>query len=211
MRASALALVGTVFAALVIPLVAAAQSDGDELVPPPTELSGRFTCATYWQEGSKQNVLLGPMGEGNLVRRETRGFMGRYTVDAISDPRFDGVHSHYQDIDEYVGPATMMPDRLVLVSSVLRIENDEGAWQASDAQFYLPGTWAAEAEPAWEPTVLVDEGAYAGLTALLETRTIDQDCYCWSFAAGEPERCSWELRGVVFAGGMPPIPTVADE
>jgi hypothetical protein len=211
MRALLLAAVGLFLMGMSGPPPAAsAQSGSDEVAPAPTELSGRYTCAVYWQQGSTKDVVLGAMGDGNLVRRETRGFMGRYSIDAISDPRFDGVVSHYQDFDEYVGPETNLPDRLVLTASVLRVETDDGAWQASDTQFYLPGTWTPDGDRTWEPTVMTGEGAYAGLTALLESRLLDPDCYCWQ-GGGAPQRCSWELRGVVVPGEMPPMPMPAGE
>jgi hypothetical protein len=120
------------------------------------------------------------------------------------------VVSHSLDFDEYVGPDTNLPDCLQLMSSVLRIETEDGAWQARDTMFHLPGTWTPDVPQTWEPTVMTGEGAYAGLTALVESRLLDPDCYCRS-GGGAPRRCSWELRGVVVLGEMPPMPMPAGE
>lgn len=208
MRRCRRALVGAVISTLLggLPGSIVAQSDS-ELLTPPSELSGRFTCTSFWQDGTKTNTVLGPMGDGNLVRRETRGFVGRYTVDQMSDSRLDGTYSHYRDSDEYIGPAPLTPDHLWLVSNLLHIENEAGTWLGPAVDFYLPGTWDSAAEPRWERSVLAGEGAYEGLTALLETRVIDPDCYCWSLGTGQPEWCSWDIRGLVVEGEMPPVPS----
>jgi hypothetical protein len=76
----------------------------------------------------------------------------------VSDPRLEGTYTRSWDEDEYFqGPAF-----LSVVVTTDRIENDEGAWQGSSV-WYRP----AQGEPSIAPMVMVGEGAYEGLTAIL--------------------------------------------
>lgn len=174
-------------------------------VEPPSRVSGSLGCGAYWQDAVVENVVLGPLGDGNLVRRERRGFHGRYTVNEVDDPRLDGTYTASIDSDEYIGPEPFTGDHLIIERVVIRVENEDGSWQGTGARFHLPETWEPVA-PRWEPMVLIGGGAYEGLSALLETRVLDPDCYCWSFGWGQSDRCEFELRGVIVPGVGPPTP-----
>jgi hypothetical protein len=170
----------------------------------PLEVAGGLTCSTYWQAGDVADVVLGPLDDGNLVRRETRGFLGRYNLDEMSDPRLLGRYTARMNMDEYVGPEPFRGDHLSVWTSQLRIENEAGAWQGQETAFYLPGTWEPITEPRWDQLVLTGEGDYAGKTALLELRLDDPDCYCWSGVGASI--CTLEVRGLVLDGDLPPMP-----
>ena len=176
----------------------------------PGEFTGRLTCSSYWLPGKMTDVLIGPLEEGNLVRRESRGYLGRLTVDEMTDERLTGEYTHFIDRDEYFTAETEPPEYLMLSSGALRVAGDGGDWLGHDQAFYLPGTYDAKLEPRWEQLVLHGSGDYAGLIALVEMRLTDTDCYCWSGDHGQPAWCQWELRGVVLEGQMPPVPSVDD-
>jgi len=197
-------------------LLASITGDPQEVVPPaaaspspqpsdevvsielPTEFSGRLSCFTYWQDGTTTNVVLGPMGEGNLVRRETRGGFFNFVVDEMSDPRFEGRWWAYLDADEYIYPGIDMDDHLTLTRGTQRIENDEGAWQGSAPGAHVPGAPLS----TWELLELIGEGAYEGYTTLQWSNLVDDTCSC----ANPDNLCEWDIRGLVFEGEMPPVP-----
>lgn len=189
--------------ALLMPSTGLAEGDSAEATRP-LAVTGGLTCSTYWQAGDVTDVVLGPLDDGNLVRRETRGFLGRYNVDEVSDPRLLGEYTARMNLDEYVGPEPFSGDHPSIWTSQLRIENEAGAWQGQETAFYLPGTWEPITEPRWDPLVLTGEGDYAGSTALLELRLDDPDCYCWS-GVGDAI-CSLELRGLILEDVPPPMP-----
>ena len=203
MRAYRIVVPALVVLALLTPSASHAEGDAAE-AHEPLAVNGHITCSTYWQTGDMADVVLGPLGEGNLVRRETRGFLGRYNVDEMSDARLLGEFSLRENLDEYVGPEPFRGDHLRIWTTQLRIENEAGAWQGQETAFYLPGTWEPIAEPRWDPLVLVGEGDYAGSTALLELRLDDPDCYCWSGVGGSI--CGIEMRGLILEDAPPPAP-----
>jgi hypothetical protein len=107
--------------------------------------------------GTQERVDL-PSSEGLMTLARYRGdtFLQPWTE--VSDPRLEGTYTRSWDEDEYFqGPAF-----LSIVVTTDRIENDEGAWQGSSV-WYRP----AEGEASIAPVVLVGEGAYEGLTAIL--------------------------------------------
>jgi hypothetical protein len=77
----------------------------------------------------------------------------------VSDPRLAGTFTRSWDEDEYFSDGEAFLSIVVVTD---RIENDEGAWQGS-------GVWYRPADTEWSlaPMVLVGEGAYEGLTAIL--------------------------------------------
>jgi len=205
MRTLRVSLVGTVILVLLgsLSVVVFAQAEGNEAIQPPAEFSGRLSCpiATDWQQGAVTNVLLGPMGEGNLFRRETRGGFFRPVVEEMSDSRFAGTWTAYLDTDEYVYPGDM-EDHPVLMTGLQRIEDDEGAWQGSAPDAMVPDAPLT----TWGLLALTGEGAYEGLTALQWTNLVDDTCSC-----GNPDNlCEWDIRGLVFEGEMPPVPAVPE-
>lgn len=202
MRTLRMTLVGAITLALLSgPSVAVvAQAEGDEAVQPPTEFSGRLSCpiATDWQQGSVTDVVLGPMGEGNLVRREARGGFFRPVVEEMSDSRLAGTWTAYLDTDEYIYPGVDVEDHPVLMTGMQRIEDDEGAWQGSAPDAIVPDAPLT----TWGLVSLTGEGAYEGLTALQWANLVDDTCSC-----GNPDNlCEWDIRGLVFEGEMPPVP-----
>jgi len=204
MRTLRMALVGLVIPGLFVGLsmAVAAQEDEDRAVQSPTEFSGRLSCSDDWQEGTTSNVVLGPMGDGVLVRRETRGGFFRPVVDEMSDPRFEGTWSAYLDTDEYVYPGDAQ-DHPVLMAGMQRIENEEGAWQGSAPDAYVPDGPTT----TWGVMTLTGERAYEGLTAVQWTNVVDDVCSCVDLSA---DPCAWDIRGLVFEGEMPPVPSVTE-
>ena len=206
MRTARLSLVAAVTLALLGGLTVAvvAQAEGDEVIQAPTEFSGRLSCpvATDWQDGTVTNVVLGPMGEGNLVRREGRGGFFRPVVEEMSDSRLAGTWTAYLNTDEYIYPGVDMEGHPVLITGLQRIEDDEGAWQGSSPDAMVP----AAPVTTWGLLTLIGEGAYEGLTALQWTNLVDDTCSC-----GDPDNlCQWDIRGLVFEGEMPPVPAVPE-
>jgi hypothetical protein len=107
--------------------------------------------------GTQERVDI-PSSEGVITLARYRGdtFLQPWTE--VSDPRLEGTYTRSWDEDEYFsGPAF-----LSIVVTTDRIENDEGAWQGTSV-WYRP----AEGEPSFAPMVMVGEGAYEGLTAIL--------------------------------------------
>jgi hypothetical protein len=180
-----------------------AQSDNGESMRVPTEFSGRLSCpvAEDWQQATVTDVVLGPMGEGNLVRREARGGFFHPVVDEMSDDRLGGTWTAYLDSDEYIHPGVDMQEHPMLMTGMQRIENEQGAWQGSAPDAIVPDAPLS----TWGLLALTGEGAYAGLTALQWTNLVDDTCSC-----GNPDNlCEWDIRGLVFEGEMPPVPPAA--
>lgn len=84
-------------------------------------------------------VFLGRFAEGSLIRCEVRGAVFRPIVDEVSDPRLEGQWSGHMNSDEYFHPHSAHEPRLAVARLMLRIENDEGAWQGSGDEWHLPG------------------------------------------------------------------------
>jgi hypothetical protein len=178
-----------------------AQADDDRPVQSPTEFNGRLSCSDDWQEGTISDIVLGPMGEGDLVRREIRGGFFRPKVDEMSDPRFAGKYTAYLDSDEYIYPGVDLEEHPVLMTGVLRIEDDEGAWQGFAPDAYVPDAPLT----TWGLLTLTGEGAYEGLSAVQWMNLVDDACSCVDPSA---DPCAWDVQGLVFEGEMPPVPTV---
>jgi hypothetical protein len=102
----------------------------------------------------------------------------------VSDPRLEGIWYHTEDNDTYSGPGT---DGLIIGTWTRRIENDEGAWQGT-THLTIDFPDGDAVGGARGPYVMIGEGAYEGLTALL--------------TQGEEEGCPNE-RGYIFEGSIP--------
>ena len=204
MRARRLYLAGAATAALLgwTGVSSVAQED----VAPPAEVQGIVSCGGYFQDGHTSNVILGPVGEGSLVRRETRGSLSRIDVDEMNDPRLSGTWTVYQSWNEYVWPGVALEQGMspAVFTSTMRIVDDLGAWQASDVSAYVPGVLEPSDSPAWEPLVLTGDGAYEGLIGAMWVRQRNVDCNCW--AVEDP--CTWDVRGFVLEDELPPLPEV---
>jgi len=175
-----------------------AQEDADGIVRPPTEFSGRVVCCDDYHEGTMKIVPLGRYEEGSLIRDELRGGLMRTDVDGMSDPRFDGTWSMYMAGDRYVDRGADTSDHPMLITGLLRIDNDEGTWQGSAPDGNMPDG----PEVTWGMAMLTGEGAYEGLTTAFWSRLLDDQCF-----PGHPDtRCVHDVRGLVFEGEMPPLP-----
>lgn len=181
---------------------------------PPVEFSGTVSCgdavaADRWgtgeilQIGDTTTVVTNfgatyvppfqraePIGdEGALLARFRDGAWHHSAT--MSDPRLEGAWYRTHEYDAYrtagseSGPA--------LIVNTLRIENDEGAWTGSSIVAELaagPGTQLV----GDTPMVLVGEGAYEGLTAVLTT------------LPSAVQGCTVDTQGVIFEGSPPVIP-----
>ena len=175
-----------------------AQEDAQSLEPP-VEFSGSLGCPDAIVEGNGENVVLGPVDDGNLVRREWRGTRFTWVLTDMSDPRLDGTLTVHMDRDEYVYPGVDLNDPPALMSATMRIENEAGAWHGSAPDAYIPGGPPS----TWGVVPLAGEDAYEGLTAAWSTNLQDPDCACWD----TENLCVHDVRGAVFAGDMPATPT----
>lgn len=147
-----------------------------------------FMDEPFIQEGATVPVLLNRFDEGSLFRYETRGSVMRMTVNEMSDPRFEGSWSGIGNSDEYRFSTSQEP-LFGLARVLMRMEDDEGAWQVTGDEPYLPGV----PQPEWAMAVMTGEGAYEGLTALVANR----------FRA---DPCGWDVQGLLFKGEPPSMP-----
>jgi hypothetical protein len=165
-----------------------AQSGG-EVTRPLVEFSGRLACSDDVERSTRWPVFLGQFDGNSLVRRESRGWVQRMPVDEMSDPRLEGMWATYTNADEYFWVLMHADPGPALGTVTVRMENEEGAWQGSGVDPYVPGVPLAK----WGTLVLSGEGAYEGLTAVMANRYLD-------------EPCGWEVRGFIFEGEPPPAP-----
>jgi hypothetical protein len=104
-----------------------------------------------------------------------------------SDPRFAGTVTIELNTDKHGlrGPA--------VARGTIRVENDGGAWVDEDVvAFGFSGRSGPE-----ETGVLIGEGGYEGLVAIVDGLFSDHE---------HLTPYSWDLRGVIFDGGLPPLP-----
>jgi hypothetical protein len=108
--------------------------------------------------GTQERVDI-PSSEGVITLGRYRGDTYLQPWTEVSDPRLAGTYTRSWDEDEYFSGSTAF---LSIVVTTDRIENDEGAWQGTSV-WYRP----AQGERSFAPMVMVGEGAYEGLTAIL--------------------------------------------
>jgi hypothetical protein len=220
LRFAAVAAIALAVGAAVVPsgprgpevIAPAAQMDRAPL--PPTEFSGTVSCgdavaADRWGSGeilqigdettlvaSFADTYLPPFqsaeptdDEATLLARFRDGAWHHQA--SMSDPRLEGAWYRTHEYDAYrtagseSGPA--------LIVNTLRIENDEGAWTGSSIIAELaagPSTQLA----GDTPMVLVGEGAYEGLTAVLTT------------LPSAVQGCTVVTEGVIFDTSPAPVP-----
>lgn len=178
-------------------------------VQAPTVFSASFECSTYWDDGQQTNVVVGPVEGGNLVRRETRGELGRFTAQS-DDERLQGDWTVHTSTDEYFWPGVDPDLPLVMAPGVLHIATGEGSWQGQWGHFALPG--AMNEGTIDGVSYLTGSGAYDGLTAVFRLGSDNQDdCYCFvskGFTA-DSERCRFQMEGLIIEG-VPPTPDVPE-
>ncbi|MGD8486541.1 MAG: hypothetical protein PVH07_07895 [Chloroflexota bacterium] len=115
-----------------------------------------------------------------------RGDTWRPAAREMGDPRFEGRYSISYDTDSYVAPGLTAQD--VVGAGTWRIENDDGAWQGS---YHIMDP--LDGEDVTVTVALAGEGAYEGLTAIVES-------------AFDSVACVWQWRGLVVDGDLPPYP-----
>jgi hypothetical protein len=160
---------------------AAAQS---EVTPrPPTEFSGHIECGPEVSHGSDLRETFGT-GDGQVVRVTSRGWAWQPYPTTMSDPRLEGTYLLAFDADQVAPAGTSGP---AVGSGTWRIVNDDGAWQGSFPIIEFPDRTTTVT------TQLEGSGAYEGLTAIWESQH-------------DARACSWEVRGVIIEGVVPPAP-----
>ncbi len=178
-------------------------------VQAPTDFRASFECSTYWEDGQQMNVVVGPVEGGNLVRRETRGELGRFEAES-DDERLQGEWTVYTSTDEYFWPGVDPNLPLVMGPGALHIVTDEGSWQGPWGHFALPGSTSEESVGG--VGYLTGSGAYDGLTVLFQLGSDNwDDCYCFAskgFTAAS-ERCRFQMEGLIVEG-VPPTPHVPE-
>ena len=114
-------------------------------------------------------------------------YTGWRATQTSDDPRISGKHTTVMLGD---GPAPPGADEFGRFTSLVRIENDEGAWQGPVTDVFLPGDlWI---QYGW----LKGEGAYEGLSFFTSGQ----------FTASSP---SHEGQGMIWPGDPPPVPDPA--
>jgi hypothetical protein len=152
---------------------------------PPVEFTACTFAGPEVQPRTVEQVAL-PDGETTIERSSVTW---RQPATDVSDPRLEGTWYSTESNDRYSGPGS---DGLIIGTWTRRIENDEGAWQGTTPQSidFPDGTGVGGAAG---PYVMIGEGAYTGLTALLTHNSEDDTC---------PNQ-----RGFIFVGTIP-SPTV---
>ena len=152
-------------------------------VSPPAEVSGHIDCGPEVRSGSSDPEVY-PLAEGPLIIERTHGYAWQPSA-TMSDPRLEGTYYISYDDDAYTYPGATF-DRLG--TGTWRIENEEGAWQGSYTNAGLTDGTMTTAT-----SVLIGEGAYAGLSVFWET-------------SGDWNACTWDVRGLIIEGEVPAAP-----
>jgi len=126
-------------------------------------------------------------GEPQQFPWGSREYHGNRAIQTSEDPRISGDYTIVYLGD---GPWPAREGESSRFTSLVRIENDEGAWQGPLTIVWLPDlTWV---EQGW----LKGEGAYEGLSFFTSFR-------------GSAESPSHVGEGVIWPGDPPPAPDVA--
>jgi hypothetical protein len=158
----------------------------DEALPtPPQPFTGVVDCggqiASAPGEGGTYDLP-----EGSMTVQMLHGNTWRPSARTMSDPRLEGTYSISFDEDRYFGSA--LADDTQVGAGTWRIENDEGAWQGS---YHIFGMGDGADVTVTVP--LIGEGAYEGLTAIVES-------------AFDAQACRWDWRGLILRGELPAYP-----
>ncbi len=145
-------------------------------------LPGEFTACVGRNEESKHGTDSQDR-IGDLTVDRTRGYTWQGAIVA-TDPRFSGTHYYSWNGDSYTLQSGLPAQEVSAEGH--RIENDAGAWQGSGYGVSFPDSTMQSAL-----TVLVGEGAYDGLTALM-------------FRTGGS--CFFNFRGIVTDVPDTPVP-----
>jgi hypothetical protein len=162
--------------------LAAQEDDAPE---PPVEFTACIHPGPAVHDGTSEWVVV-PASDGGMTIVRERGATWRQSLTEVSDPRLEGTLHQAWDADVYTLPGNETEGPAFGVFTD-RIENDEGAWQGSvvnfsseDGTFYLG------------PMVMVGEGAYEGLTAIV------------GFVDWNGGDC--HISGYIIEGTIPPAP-----
>jgi hypothetical protein len=146
---------------------------------PAAEFTGHITCGPpIGAAGTGSSETLDVGDEGMVITRYRDGTW-RQTIE-VDDPRLEGDVYHTWQSDTYRGPEDGSGQ--IVAASTWRIENDAGAWQGGQLELTLSDGSYRETL-----TTLVGEGAYEGLTAIVDVVPDD-------------EACGADLRGVIVRG-----------
>lgn len=153
-----------------------AARDVDGIVPP-TIVEGLVSCTSVVSSG------VSDVHEGVTFNR---GEIYAATAE-VTDTRLEGAYSIFFNADNYKTPAPSSS----LGAGTWRIVNEAGAWQGSYRVVGLPSDGSVRTSTT--TMELRGEGGYAGWNVLWEV----------SF---DNRACTWEVRGVIVEGELPPIP-----
>lgn len=160
----------------------------------PVEFTGTIRCGppvSADRAGTEETLEVG--GDGMVVT-QSRGGAWKQAL-AMSDPRLDGTVYHTYETDEYTLPGG--DDGPSVGAMTHRIENDGGAWESRVIfASYREGAAIGRDDSLDPPSVLIGEGAYHGLIAVMEV------------TAELEYPCGFEVRGMIFAGAPVPEPYV---
>ena len=161
-RSAKLAAASAILAAIACTAASAAAAPSttepaDPAPQPPVEFTA---CNEGFDErgvtGGEQEQLTIPVSGGEITVNRDSALIVPQIMTEISDPRLDGTWDWAWNEDDYTGPQVAN-----IVTIILRIENDEGAWQGAD-------TVVRFGDEEWDVQfVLAGEGANEGLTAAM--------------------------------------------
>jgi hypothetical protein len=146
---------------------------------PPTEFTGRVTCGPPIGPTGMGSETKVDVGDEGLVLTRYRGGTWRQTIN-VSDPRLEGAIYHRWESDGYAVPEGEAGP--TVAAATWRIENDEGAWEGGQTELVL-----ADGTQLPSLTTLTGEGAFEGMTALMEI-------------VGLEDGCTADIRGVIVEG-----------
>ena len=152
---------------------------------PPAAFTACINPGPVVHEGTEERIVV-PPPDGEMTIVQNRGFTYRQSLTSVSDPRLEGTLYQASDEDVYTLPGPEPGPRIETFTN--RIENDEGAWQGSAARLGYP-----DGTDNVGPIVMVGEGAYEGLTAIIGFEAYG-------------DRCT--VRGYIIEGSVPapPVP-----
>jgi hypothetical protein len=180
MRAIRFVVMSAIAAALAASATVAVSAQEVAAPQPPAVFNGRVWCGppvSPERAGAEETLEAGD--EGWVLTRNRDGAWRQSA--SVNDPRLEGDWYHTWENDAYALPdAATGP---AVAAATWRIENEEGAWQGGALEASLPDGTRIETA-----TVLVGEGAYEGLIAILDGEP----------AADEP--CAVDIKGIIFEG-----------
>ena len=157
--------------------------DDEAMVAPPTGFTACVHPGPEVRPGTDEQIEV-VLPDGEMTIEQSRGHTWQLRVSDVSDPRLDGTWYTGWDGDQYVGPGddlaggpewaqprTPYGDQYVgpgddrgpeFVTFTDLIVNDDGAWQGSAVVLAFP-----DDRPRFPLVVLIGEGAYEGLTAVV--------------------------------------------